>query len=87
VPQWNQTIELGDLVQQYKNQQVDISELAELVAERIKRSGWRQLTPYPDDFDGLLAQLQNVEDRQGYGAVFDEIYDLADSDRVWIETS
>lgn len=84
--QWNQTIDLGDLIQQWKNEQIDIPELAELVVSRLKRSGWRDFTPYPDTFDGLLADLSNVEDRHGYEAAFEEIYDLADSDRVWIET-
>lgn len=86
MPQWNQTISLGDLVQQWKNEQIDIPELAELVVERIKRSGWRELTPYPDTFDGMLVGLANAEDRYSYEAAFEEIYDLADSDRVWIET-
>lgn len=87
MPVWHRTVKLGDLVQQWKNQQIDITELAELVVERIKRSGWRALTSDPDLFDDLLDELSEVLNKDEYTGAFNELYDLADIDRVWIETT
>jgi hypothetical protein len=84
---WNLTVNLGDLVKRYKADEVDIPELARLVVERIKATDWRKITPYPETFDGLLNDLLTSLNKHSYASNFEEIYDLADSDRVWIETS
>lgn len=84
--QWNLTINLGDLVDRWKSGELDISQLAEKVVKRIQSSGWRELTPYPHTFDEYLASLKAVSSSGGYQDRFEDIYDLADSDRVWIET-
>ncbi len=84
---WNITIKLGDLVGDWKAGRFDIPELARLVVERIKDSEWRKITPYPDSFDQTLDVLLRATGEGEYSAAFEEIYDLADADRVWIETS
>jgi hypothetical protein len=83
---WNLTVNLADLVKRYNADEVDIPELARLVVERIKATDWRKITPYPDTFDQLLNDLLTSLDEDDYKGGFEEIYDLADSDRVWIET-
>lgn len=83
---WELTIRLGDLVGQWKSGDLDIPELAEKVAERIKASRWRSFTADPDELDTALEDLEKVGTRFDYERVFEAVYDLADLDRVWIET-
>lgn len=87
MPVWNITLRLADLIGQWKDGDLTIPELAEKVVERIKSSGWRDITPYPHTFDEVVTNLLSAEDRGEYENLFEEIYDLADQDRVWIETS
>lgn len=86
MPTWTLTIRLGDLVSQWKSGELDITELAEKVAERIKATRWRSFTADTDEFDTALDELTKVGTRYEYERVFDAVYDLADLDRVWIET-
>lgn len=86
MPVWNRTIDLSGPVRQLK-QDGDIQALTKAVTEIIEKSGWLEDTPYPDtlrDHLGLLGQAATAED---YVVAFDFIYDVADEDRVWIETS
>lgn len=83
---WNLTVSLSDLIDRWKSGEFDIPELARLVVKRIKESEWRKITPYPDSFDQTLDVLLRASSKGEYSAAFEEIYDLADSDRVWIVT-
>lgn len=87
MPVWHLTVKLTDLTDQYRKGELGVEELAEKVAERIKQSGWRDITPYPHTFDDTVSLLRGVDSESEYVAVFNELYDLADSDRVWIETA
>ena len=86
MPVWNRTIELGDLNEKYKVRDVTISGLAELVVERIEKSGWLGDTPYPDTLRDHLNRLKQASSEGEYVAAFEGIYDVADTERVWIET-
>lgn len=87
MPVWNRTIYLAGLVKQWKEGAFTIPELAEEVVGRIERSGWLADTPFPDTLRDHLNQLKQAESAGEYEAAFDYIYDVADQDRVWIETS
>jgi hypothetical protein len=87
MPVWHITVNLSDLNNRWHKGEIDIPELAKLVVERIKQSKWRDITPYPHTFGDALAELEAVTSKDEYVAVFEELYDLADSDRVCIETS
>ena len=87
MPQWNRTIFLTGAVQRWKEGALTIPELAEEVVGRIERSGWLADTPYPDTLRDHLNQLKQATDRAEYEIAFDYVYDVADEDRVWIETS
>lgn len=80
---WQITIGLTDI---WKNDNFSFEEQVELIVARIKKSGWRDITPYPDFFDGLIANLESSEDKEEFNGWWYELYDQADSDRVWIET-
>lgn len=87
MPVWHITVNLGDLNDRWRKGEIGIPELAKLVVRRIKQSKWRDITPYPHTFDEHLADLEAATDKDEYVAAFEELYDLADSDRVWIETT
>lgn len=81
---WLVTVDVSD---EWKNfQENGFQKSVELIVAKIKESGWRDLTPYPDTFDELLADLENSYDLDEFNGWWNELYDLADSDRVWIAT-
>lgn len=80
---WNRTIKLKSV---WRNDDLTITEKAVAIVEHIEKSGWIEETPYPDTFRDLLAHLKVVTTAGEFDAVFAEVYDLADEDRVWIET-
>lgn len=83
MPSWNITVKLKDV---WRNDGLSFEKRVEAIVERIKASGWRDLTPYPDLFDDLVHNLGEASDPGEFDYWFAEFYDLADSDRVWIET-
>lgn len=87
MPNWNRTISLAEVVAGYHAGKHTIPELAERVAAIIEGSGWLEDTPYPDTLRDHLGALKNTATPAEYTAVFELIYDVADEDRVWIETS
>jgi hypothetical protein len=87
MPQWNRTIKLADLVARWKSGELTIPQLAEKVVERIEASGWVEDTAYPDTLRDHLGRLKQAEYPSAYEASFEYVYDVADQDRVWIETS
>lgn len=86
MPVWNRTINLKPAVQLYKTTD-DIPATAEKAVEIIEASGWLSDTPYPDTLRDHLNRLKQAESEGEYRDAFDNIYDVADVDRVWIETS
>lgn len=80
---WILTVELSDL---WQDKATPIWERAPKIVERIEKSGWLDLTPYPDTFRDLLAELKKQVTVDGFDFLFADVYDLADSDGVWIET-
>jgi hypothetical protein len=86
VPVWHRTIDLKPAVEIYKANG-DIPATAAKAVEIIEASGWLADTPYPDTLRDHLGQLKQATDNYEYVSAFDRIYDVADEDRVWIETS
>ena len=79
---WFLTVPLADV---WKNPELSFDEQVEKIVERIKESTWRSITPYPHTFDELIATLEKSSDAQEFNATWDEVMDLADLDRVWVE--
>lgn len=82
---WNRTVDLRPAVEVYK-ETVDVPAAAKKAVEIIEASGWLADTPYPDTLRDHLNRLKQATTVSEYEAAFDWIYDVADSDRVWIET-
>lgn len=86
MPHWGRNIWLVAHVGRWKSGAITIPELAEEVVGVIERSGWLADTPYPDTLRDHLNGLKQAVTRSEYEAAFEAIYDVADEDRVWIET-
>lgn len=70
----------------FHDDDLDFGVKRDRIVDKIKNSGWRDITPYPDTFDDLVADLSNSTGTSEFDAWWDELYDLADDDRVWLET-
>lgn len=81
---WHITVDVSDLWSKFE--ELGLEEAARQVAARIRESGWRGITPYPNYFDDLVAYLEKPDNLGDFNARWDELYDLADSDRVWLNT-
>lgn len=83
MPSWGPTIDLSDV---WRNGDLDTSEKARKVVEIIRASGWLEDTPYPDTLRDHLGHVENTTTIGDFDAAFSRVYDVADEDRVWIET-
>lgn len=86
MPVWKRTIDLEPHVTQYK-EDGEIEKLAESVARQIEVSGWLEDTQYPLHLQSGLAELRKAKTQAEYVTAFNLVYDVADEDRVWIETT
>ncbi|GGN39158.1 hypothetical protein FHR83_006779 [Actinoplanes campanulatus] len=84
-PVWDETVDLADL---FHNTDLSQAERYARIADRIKRSRWYQNRD-ADGFDEFGEAVENLAVASGpdeFDGWFDEIYDQADRDRVWIKT-
>jgi hypothetical protein len=83
---WALKVDLAPEVEAYKLGNLSIEELARKVVDKLKATNWRTFSPYPHTWDDNVERLLQVETPAQYEAAFEYIYDLADQDRVWINT-
>ena len=83
MPTWFETIKLGDV---FHNEDLDLAEKVEEITTRLKQASWRAFSADPAEFDRLVEELSKAGSLQEFNFTWEELYDLADLDRVWIET-
>lgn len=83
MPQWKRTIDLKDI---FHNDDLSIPAKAKIIVTRIKESGWLEDTPYPDTLRDHLAELGEALNATEFDWAWSDVYDVADEDRVRIET-
>lgn len=83
MPAWNLTVKLSPL---WHEEGITFPSRRDGLVKLIQESGWRDLTGDRGEFDLLIEELAETESAGSFDAVFKDLYDLADSDRVWIET-
>jgi hypothetical protein len=86
MPIWHRKIDVRPSVHYYAETS-DIPGTAERAVKIIEESGWLADTPYPDTLRDHLNRLKQARTVSQYTDAFEWIYDVADIDRVWIETS
>lgn len=78
---WFITIELADI----RQTAASFEEKRDWTVARLRDGRWLKLTPYPDTLHGLLNELKAATTPEEFDAAAEDVFDLADSDGVWIE--
>jgi len=76
--EWKKTLDLSDF---WAASEYSFEQKRDLIVSRIRALDWD--TPRVQE---LLEELAEVQGLPEFDAVFGEIHDQADIDRVWIET-
>jgi len=77
-PIWDLTVNLADV---FHNDELSFEQRRDAIVQRLYGSGWNSDVVYT-----LVADLGAAEDAGEFDEIWDEIYDHADFDRVWITT-
>jgi hypothetical protein len=76
---WQEQI---DLYEPLNNDALPFTERRDTIVARIRASCW--FANDDGDLAILLEDLASTTDEDGFNEVWESIYDLADSDRVWL---
>jgi hypothetical protein len=82
---WKIHIYVADV---WHDDDVSFERLKEIVCQRIRESGWRDLQvgdDARDDWDNLVDELADAETEDEFDCVWAAMYDHADEDRVWLD--
>jgi hypothetical protein len=84
LPVWAHTIDVSYV---FHNDELSFEDKRAEIVAVIKRSRWYK-DQDPATFDGLVDLVDNLEtdDADSFDYWWNEIYDIADYDRVWIKT-
>ncbi len=78
---WLLTINVADV---FRNEDMTFEQRRDAIVQRIHASGWIAEDDYT--LGDLVDELGDAADTDDFDAVWDEIYNQADADRVWIAT-
>lgn len=80
---WYLTVDLAD---HWSAEDLSFEQRRDGIANLLGMSRWRTLSDNPARFDQLLAGLRKTADIREFDLAFGLLHDLANTDRVWIET-
>lgn len=83
LPVWDGTLRLGDV---FRNEAMTFEERRDAIVARIRATEWFKRYDEFDDLPQAVEELSEVTSTGDFDGVWDAIYDIADADRVWIET-
>jgi hypothetical protein len=88
MPTWQKKVLLGDV---FRNEDMTFEQRRDVIVHRLRGSGWIRMIGGVDSFKGmnldeLFEQLGEAPEPDDFDIVWDEIYNQADWDRVWIDT-
>lgn len=83
---WNRTVDLKGAAEKYIANR-DWPTYRDAIVTAIEESGWLGDTPYPDTLRDHVNALKACDTAVVAEAYWSAIYDVADEDRVWIETT
>jgi hypothetical protein len=81
---WLETIDVAEEWEKF--QERGYQESVKLIVDKIKRSRWRDITASQFLLDDLIEELEESLNLPEFNSVWNELYNLADLDRVWIST-
>ena len=80
---WNHKLDVSSF---FHDDDLTITEKGEKISELVKSSTWFEGLYYKDDLEGLLEELSEVEDADDFDVLWDQMYDIFDAERVWVQT-
>lgn len=80
---WLQTVDLADI---FHSDHLSFTVRRDGVVKRILDSSWMAHTKHPMYLASLLMNLAECETLEDFNLMWNHVYDLADLERVWIET-
>jgi hypothetical protein len=81
---WLETINVKDEWEHF--QERGYEKTVSLIVAKIKNSRWRDITASQIRLDDLIEELEESLNLPEFNSIWNELYDLADLDRVWIAT-
>lgn len=85
MPRWFETINLSEVWD--KDRFNTFEDHRDAIVSKLKESFWYKASDEAcEDLAWLVDELGDVENYSDFNFVFNRIYDVADEDRVWIDT-
>ena len=83
LPVWDGTLKLADV---FHNDHLTFERKRDAIVGRIRATPWFKDKDEYDDLVYLVEELAETEDNGSFNSLWSDLYDMADADRVWIET-
>jgi len=83
LPIWDGKLRLADV---FHDDALTFEQKRDAIVRRIRATKWFKDYDEYDDLPMFVEELADAEDNTSFNGVWSEIYDIADADRVWIET-
>lgn len=78
-PVWDETIQIKKYL---NNDDLSFGQIRDRVAQALRASRW--VTKGDETLRMAVENLEEATDEDDFNAALDEVYDLADTDRVWL---
>jgi hypothetical protein len=82
-PSWAHKINLADV---FRNDGLTFTQKRDAIVSRIRATTWFKDCDERDSLPMFVEEMADTQDTRDFDAVWSEIYDIADADRVWIAT-
>lgn len=80
---WNMTINLKDA---FSERDMSFQDRKSIVVERITNSGWLDNSLDGETLRDLVMYLSESSDTSEFDYWWNQVYDIADVDRIWLAT-
>lgn len=82
-PAWDRKVKLGAV---FHNEELTFEERRDAIVKIIRDSPWFKDYDEGDELPQYVEELADAADADEFDSTWDAVYDIADADRVWIET-
>lgn len=79
--QWLRTFKIKDLFTDEDVEEEEAQKIGKIVAERLRK----QPRVFLGETEDFAFRFEGIIDQDEFNDILDELYDVADSQRVWIE--
>ena len=80
---WLETVRLGDV---WRNESMTFEQRRDEIVRRVKASNWYRSTDSSVELPDVVDDLAHATDASRFDFAWRYLYDIADWDRVWIDT-